>query len=295
MRKCLGIEIGISDIRLAYMERGMLKSYISEQCDPMIRGDMGLCAGMIRRMLKEHKIRCQNAVFVLPPEDVYVKRFHLPLMTIRQLKLNLPYEFHDYIGNETETFQFDYAVLEKNESEMDILAAACRKRLCYEMNELAVRAKLKLVGIVPAVIGLERIIERTEEGRMKDHVIAEFERRMIRIHFFRKGIYDVTRTLETDCEAILNESQTETARENCRAVAAQIMHILNFYSYFNPDNTIDVIDCCGPCADCWELLSMIEKAAELPVRNIGESFEKYGTEKHPEWTESPQLFGVLLR
>lgn len=295
MRKCLGIEIGDSGIRIAYMEHGMLKSFLTEQCDPMIRKDMGLCAEVIRRTLKDHGIRCRNAVFVLSPEEVYVKRLSLPLMTIRQLKLNLPYEFHDYIGDAAEEYQFDYAVLERTGSELDLLAAACKKRLCYEINELAVRARLKLVGLVPAVVGLERIIELTDEGRTKDRVVAEFEPKRIRIHFFRNGIYDVTRTLETDCEALMDEGRRETLLEECRAVAAQIMHILNFYSYFNPDNTIDTIDYCGICSGCPELLDMIERAAELPVRNLGKGFLKYGTEHVPEWEEGPQIFGALLK
>ena len=38
-------------------------------------------------------------------------RFELPLMTEEQLRLNLPYEFHDYIGNEMDKYVFDYAMI----------------------------------------------------------------------------------------------------------------------------------------------------------------------------------------
>ena len=57
--------------------------------------------------LKENNIRCKNAVFVLRQDDTYVKRCSVPLMTVDQLKLNLPFEFHDYIGDELEQYQFD--------------------------------------------------------------------------------------------------------------------------------------------------------------------------------------------
>ncbi|MFQ9208200.1 MAG: hypothetical protein ACLR3S_02900 [Clostridium fessum] len=62
-------------------------------------------------MLKEYAIRCRNVVFVIRQEDAYVRRFELPLMTEEQLRLNLPYEFHDYIGNEMDKYVFDYAMI----------------------------------------------------------------------------------------------------------------------------------------------------------------------------------------
>ena len=98
MKNCLGIEIGNYRIKIAYMEKGVLKEYISERIEEGAKLDARLCAETIRDLLAQKMIRCKKVVFVLRQEDSYVKKFKLPLMTTEQLKLNLPYEFQDYIG-----------------------------------------------------------------------------------------------------------------------------------------------------------------------------------------------------
>ena len=45
----------------------------------------------------------------------------MPLMTEEQLRLNLPYEFHDYIGGEMDKYVFDYAMIQTKEGTMDLL------------------------------------------------------------------------------------------------------------------------------------------------------------------------------
>ena len=96
MKNCLGIEIGHYRIKIAYAEKGELKEFISERVQGMDLTDMHVCADLIKDLLKEYAIRCRNVVFVIRQEDVYVRRFEMPLMTEEQLRLNLPYEFHDY-------------------------------------------------------------------------------------------------------------------------------------------------------------------------------------------------------
>ena len=165
MKNCLGIEIGHCRIKIAYMERGELKKYVSVRLDNDTLTDMKLYAEFIQDILRENNIHCKNVVFALRQDDTYVKRCRLPLMTTDQLKLNLPYEFHDYIGEELGAYQFDYAVIERTEEQLDLLAAACRKELCGQFKKLAKLSRLKLVGLVPSVVGLERILEHTSPIR----------------------------------------------------------------------------------------------------------------------------------
>ena len=90
MKNCLGIEIGHYRIKIAYAEKGELKEFISERVQGMDLTDMHVCADLIMDLLKEYAIRCRNVVFVIRQEDVYVRRFEMPLMTEEQLRLNLP-------------------------------------------------------------------------------------------------------------------------------------------------------------------------------------------------------------
>ena len=202
MKNCLGIEIGHYRIKIAYAEKGELKEFISERVQGMDLTDMHVCADLIMDLLKEYAIRCRNVVFVIRQEDVYVRRFEMPLMTEEQLRLNLPYEFHDYIGGEMDKYVFDYAMIQTKEGTMDLLGAACTKTLSQQFEKLAKMARLKLVGLVPAVLGLERILEYAQER--KDYAVLDLGTQALRIHFFREAVYAATekelRTLEKSNE-----------------------------------------------------------------------------------------------
>ena len=318
MKNCLGIEIGHCRIKIAYMERGELKKYVSVRLDNDTLTDMKLYAEFIQDILRENNIHCKNVVFALRQDDAYVKRCRLPLMTTDQLKLNLPYEFHDYIGEELGAYQFDYAVIERTEEQLDLLAAACRKELCGQFKKLAKLSRLKLVGLVPSVVGLERILEYAQER--KDYAVLDLGTQALRIHFFREGVYDITRTMEPGCEEIEQirlgdknkmqelgieveeENREETDKEKMAAVleeqyrtrAVQVMRVLNFYSFNNVNNTIDSLYYCGGGARYGELIDALKETLDLPVRSVAELLPEVSLDEEDEWIDSPQAYGVLL-
>lgn len=321
MKNCLGIEIGHYRVKIAYMERGELKKYVSERIDSAYYTDMKPYAEFIQDVLREHDIRCKNVVFVLGQDDTYVKRFHLPLMTVEQLKMNLPYEFRDYIGDQLEAYQFDYGVIERTEEQLDILAASCKKELCQQFQKLAKMSRLKLVGLVPTVVGLERILEQAQdEEEKKDFAVLDLGTKALRIHFFRKGVYDITRTMEPGCEEIelirrgdkekveelgieVDESfwNADSRREmdkiledRYRTIAVQAMRVLNFYSFNNADNTIDSLYYCGGGARYKALIDTISDTLDIPVKSIGTLLPEVSEEDMPDWIDSPQTYGVLL-
>lgn len=286
MKKCLGIEISRSCVKIAYMERGVLKNYISERVEADMLPDMRLYAEFLQETLKTHGIRCKHVVFVLRQDDVYVGRFQLPLMTVEQLKLNLPYEFQDYVGDEMEEYQFDYGVLERTDKELDILAAACRKSLCQHFEKLAKMAGLRLTGLVPAVIGMQRILEQVSGDEKKDYAVAELGEENICIQFFRRCVYDTTHTMKVEYRDMEQPQQGNL-------IAVQIMRVLNFYSFNHADNTIDTLYYCG---EIWHqtFIDQIRSTLEIPVKSIGELLLSSDERENPEWIDSPQTVGVLL-
>lgn len=320
MKNCLGIEIGHYRIKIAYVEKGVLREYISERIDEGSLTDLKLYAEVIRDLIARNGIRCRKAAFVLRPEDAYVKRFKLPLMTADQLKLNLPYEFHDYIGDGLDAYQFDYAVLNKTDEEIDFLAAACRKELCQHFAQLAKMAKLKLVGIAPSAIALERILEQAENEEKKDFAVLDLRTNSAMVNFFPGGIYEITRTMEPGCREIeriwnrdlekmkelgldMDESLwdekdkkklQDTLDDQYRTIAVQIMRVLNFYSFNNTNNTIDTLYYCGAGARYQGLMDVIHDTLDLPVKSIEELAPEIDPEQFPEWIDSPQAYGILL-
>ena len=241
-------------------------------------------------------------------------------MTTEQLKLNLPYEFQDYIGERLDAFQYDYAMIDRTDDGMELLAAACRKELCQQFEKIAKLAKLKIVGIVPSAIGLERILERALHGEKKDFAVLDLRTRAVMVYFFNDGIYEITRTMETGCmeiEKIWNrdpemirelgldpdesawdendkKNLKSTLDERYRSIGIQIMRVLNFYSFNNTDNTIDTLYYCGGGARFKELTDAIRANLDLPVKSLGELAPEVDLEKMPEWLDSPQTYGVLL-
>lgn len=282
MKTCLGIEVGHYHVKISYIEQGVLKNYISERIEVDLRSNMKLYAEFVRDILSEHGIRCRNVVFVLPEEETYVKHVRLPIMTEEQLKLNLPYEFQSYFDDELAAYQFDHFVIERTERELDILAAACKKEICQNYLRLAKLAKLKLKGLVPSVVGLERVLERIEDWNERDHVVAEFGRERIRLHFFRRGIYDVTHSIEPGDEGA-EEAQL------CEQTAVQIMRILKFYGFHYVDNNLEMLYYCGSRGQNERLIDRIQQITEFPVKHMGTLIWN----EQGERIESPQTFGVL--
>ena len=64
MKNCLGIEIGNYRIKIAYMEKGVLKEWISERIEEGAKPDARLCAETIRDLLAQKNDPLQCRVFV---------------------------------------------------------------------------------------------------------------------------------------------------------------------------------------------------------------------------------------
>lgn len=56
----------------------------------------------LKETAKKYKIGKGDCRVILPETQVFLRRITAPRMTISQLKLNLPYEFKDYISKEKE-------------------------------------------------------------------------------------------------------------------------------------------------------------------------------------------------
>ena len=93
----------------------------------------------------------------------------MPAMTVDQLKINLPYEFHDYITEDKDKYFYDYAVINKtsdtdgNLTEMELMAVAAPKETINQYKTLFRRAGLRLTLIAPDYSAIRNIIKDYEE------------------------------------------------------------------------------------------------------------------------------------
>lgn len=324
--KVVGIDIGNYRIKISYIVKGELKDVFVETLpDNIVKDGMiqywDAMADFLKETFQSHGIHCRNVIFTLPASGVYMRVVDLPRMTVKQLQLNLPFEFHDYISEPTEKYFYDYAVIEEGEKTMKLLAVACSRELIDRYRTLAKHAKLTAVGLVPEVLGFQRVLRRYNAlfrvPDEKDYAILDMGDRSFKLHFFRHGVYEVTRPLEPGARHIAEiaaeirgtdvhigqlaaESNQDDvlAHENMEALyessAVQIMRAMNFYSYSNTNNTIDTLYYCGGAANYPALLETIEETMNLPMRPLTDLMPYTGPGLEAALLLSPQSYGVVL-
>ena len=180
-KKYLGIDVEDRFLKIVVMkDRKVTATYLEVMPDNMVIGGriaaFHALADYLREVVRRNKIRVKDAAVVLPSETYYIRRVHLPRMTAAQLQINLPYEFHDYLQEDTDQYVFDYSVLSVDEKEMELLIAALSKQQVEEYKEMCKRAGLRLCKLVPDVLSIQEIVLPPEDPAARKKRLAEEEK-----------------------------------------------------------------------------------------------------------------------
>ena len=168
-KKYLGIDIEDRFLKLVVMKDGkVLKTCLEVMPDNIVMGGriaaFHALSDYLRDTVRRNKIRVKDVAFALPSETYYIRRVKLPKMTAAQLQINLPYEFHDYLQDDTDQYVFDYSVLSVDEKSMELLIAALSKRQVEQYKEMCKRAGLRLCKLVPDVLAIQEIVLPSENA-----------------------------------------------------------------------------------------------------------------------------------
>lgn len=166
-KKYLGIDIEDRFLKLVVMKDGKAqKTCLEVMPDNIVMGGriaaFHALSDYLRDTVRRNKIRVKDVAFALPSETYYIRRVKLPKMTAAQLQINLPYEFHDYLQDDTDQYVFDYSVLSVDEKSMELLIAALSKRQVEQYKEMCKRAGLRLCKLVPDVLAIQEIVLPSE-------------------------------------------------------------------------------------------------------------------------------------
>lgn len=166
-KKYLGIDIEDRFLKLVVMKDGkVLKTCLEVMPDNIVMGGriaaFHALSDYLRDTVHRNKIRVKDVAFALPSETYYIRRVKLPKMTAAQLQINLPYEFHDYLQDDTDQYVFDYSVLSVDEKSMELLIAALSKRQVEQYKEMCKRGGLRLCKLVPDVLAIQEIVLPSE-------------------------------------------------------------------------------------------------------------------------------------
>ena len=111
-----GVDIGDSSIKLAVSDGQSVSKVAIEMLPEGLVADGRIVshdamADFIKSVVRSIGGVSKDVAFVVPGYDSLFRRLSLPAMTEKELRLNLPYEFRDYISQGKDRYVYDYAML----------------------------------------------------------------------------------------------------------------------------------------------------------------------------------------
>ena len=318
----LGMDIGSHDLRIIQMRNGQIQAFASAAMpDNLVKGGKIIAynalGDLIRETVKENRLRGGAVAISLPGEATFLKRSHLPKMTIQQLKVNLPFEFHDYISGDVDQYIYDYAVIGMENGSMDLMAAAIPMETVEGYKNMVRRAGLRLVKLVPDVLAIQAILMKSMAAASgeRDFAVLDVGHSATRIHFYSGGEYEITRTLDTGSQHLakmIAESQnidihiaqlkieqnqdgildSDGSADYLDQMSTEIMRVMNFYSYNNPKSGIDCLYYFGSGLNMTRLKQLIHDATDLKVRPLTDLITSGSIAVH--LGDGPAAYGAVI-
>lgn len=233
-KKILGIDVGHDSLKLALINGKTVEKVVIEpiplnliQNNKVVSEEsMG---EFLRDTMKKNGIRCNLAAYVFQNENIYSRTIKMPKMTADQLRVNLPYEFSDFISDEPQKYVYDYAMLpdsgkgtgdsaeplastdafagdammeaeansegDDDTDSMSLMAVAVQKEILESVRRFVKKAGLKLVMAAPTMSSFIALI-RANGDPEKEYCVLDLGHKAIRMHIFKGERYEVTRTLD---------------------------------------------------------------------------------------------------
>lgn len=296
----LGMEFGSSRLKIAEVrDHKVVRFAAAEMPDNIVRNgevvSMDGLSDFIQEVMKEQKFSGKKVCLAVPDAETIIRRLQFPLMTEAQLKVNLPFEFHDFISGEKDDYLFDYAMIgiESDESGkdtgMDLLGVAVRKQKMLDYQTMFRRIGLKLVKAAPASLAIGSLVNQLiPDTKNKDFAVLDLGYHSSDILMFSDGVYDTKRSYEIGCEtmaqriaeqkncdihiATLHMQQNTDGILNSEAVsdvsgeiAVNVMRAVNYYTYEKRDNTLETLYVAGGGAWIEPLVKQISDTVPLKV------------------------------
>jgi type IV pilus assembly protein PilM len=312
---CLGIDVGGSEVKLALVKNGGVQrlccfdlpekpekgAQLSELSESFSR--------QLRAYLRAEQIKAGRCALSLPQELAFVRRITVPWMTAKQLRLNLPFEFHDYIQHDKDLYFYDYAVVQILNGEdgkpqqLDLLAAASPKKVIEEWRAILGKAGLRLSVAVPQYLTYRNLITAYETAHPDDHpqeyCVVDMGAAAIRVHMYRGSAYETSRVIEYGGASVaaLRENQTtmgaeQRLRDLYDTIAVEILRAVNFYGFNTPSSDLRDLYFCGGLAQDGEMMKTIRSRIQLNIHSVEELIPPGGDRKLAE--QCPAAVGAAL-
>jgi type IV pilus assembly protein PilM len=264
-----------------------------------------LFAQFIKDTMKENGMKAKKAVFIIGSEKVLVREISMPKMNDEQLKVNLPYEFRDYIKGELKDYLYDYTVRnintddQGNDTTMDLLAVAIPLEYYNTLAEILTVAGLKLIKTVPELYVIENLIRLyDEEERNKERCFLDIGNNTIRMQIYKNGKYKLSHVIDIGEKYIIRaiadsmnvdmelaKTYLRTKYQECdkneavinayKDVSLEVMKGFNFYEMSDMSSRLGDVVVYGSGAMIDPLIELLRERLNMNVATMAESFPEY--------------------
>ena len=176
-KSLIGLDITSRDVTMAQLSGGVLKGSArvaverlpeNMMMDSAITSPESMSA-FLKSMKKKHKFSGTDCAVLLPESSTFFRPLTMPEIKEDQLRLNLPYEFRDYVGSAGNNYYYDYEVEEITTSEdgtrtMHILASAANKATLTEYASILKKAGMRMKVALPREMALMNILKNSPEN-----------------------------------------------------------------------------------------------------------------------------------
>ena len=294
--KMIGIDIGSNLIKFAVCSNGVVEKTVAERIpEGFIKNGRvaapGAMSEFLKTVCKERGIRPGPCALILPPEVVLAHRVTMPVMAEKELMLNLPFEFRDFVGNETGKYDYDYSVVEVRDKAMVLYAAAVAKDVAEAYYEVLKKAGFTLKLAMPVEMAWLNLI-RKAKNEPKTLCVLDAGHSVTRVSIYSNENYEMGREIEMGGKSVdqaiasfqqIDPYAARTRKEadldditsaDCCAdvyadIAVEVMRIVNFYRS-NANNGAELQDIyyCGGSAMLKSLRTAVLKRTNMTLHHI---------------------------
>ena len=295
--RMIGVEFGSNTLKMAVVSGGQVKKMAVEKIPVDLIRDGRILApaamtALLKKMMKENGIRGGSCALVLPSPVVVGHHVTLPLMGDEELRLNLPFEFRDFLGKEAGKYDYDYSVMEIRDNVMELYAAAVRRDAVEQYESVFRKAGLNLKVATPAEMAWRNLIAAGEK-LPKKLCIVDMGHSTTRVNIFVNGNFVMGKdvemagalldqtigdNLQIDAvaarirkEANMNKIHTsEFLGEVYQTLALEVKRILNFFHYTDTTSgeALEHIYFCGGSGFIEPLRTCLLKTTGMTLHHI---------------------------
>jgi type IV pilus assembly protein PilM len=302
----IGFDVGPSSLKIAVERRGGVDLHEVRLPKQMVENGEVMMPNAFSQFLKQTKKELYlpngDGVLVLPPSQVIFRLVTVPRMTERQLLMNLPYEFDDFISGGPEQYYYDYAVCEdpqgrEEPEELTIMAAAAAKDVVYSYIRMFADAGIRLKIILPQEIAMIRLAQnyRAHDSKAPAKMcFVDLGHSSTRVIVVKDDRVQAARTLNLamrDLDEIIADQYNVDAfladtfkRENykdvlghprCvefyRQLAVEILKVINFYQFsFREEAELTGVYLLGGGANIAPLRETVADMLSIPIRSTAD-------------------------